>query len=82
MMHVLAAAFLGMAMELALYSFERGQTDPPKRLEPEGFDTLMQDLALSPDGRYVLFSSNRSGPRQGGSAARALAPGIEKGAHK
>jgi hypothetical protein len=82
MVHVLTAAFLGMAMELALYSFERGQTDPPKRLEPEGFDTLMQDLALSPDGRYVLFSSNRSGPRQGGSAPRALAPGIEKGAHK
>ncbi len=36
MMHVLAAAFLGMAMELALYSFERGQTDPPKRLGAGG----------------------------------------------
>jgi hypothetical protein len=43
----------------ALYTFLRGRSEPPKRLEPEGFDKLIQDLASSPDGRYVLFSSNR-----------------------
>ena len=44
----------------ALYAFRRGQSDPPRRLEPEGDDNLLQDLAgLSPDGRYVLFSSDR-----------------------
>jgi Tol biopolymer transport system component len=44
---------------MALYSFQHGQPGPPQRLEPEGYDNLIQDLAYSPDGRYVLFSSNR-----------------------
>jgi len=65
---------------MALYSFQRGQVDSPKRLEPEGYDSLMQDVALSPDGRYVLFSSNRSGPRQRGSAPAAGVPGLKHGA--
>jgi hypothetical protein len=57
--------FIGGAREgMALYSFKRGQADPPKRLEPVGYDSLLQDVALSPDGRYALFSSNRTGPRQ------------------
>jgi hypothetical protein len=47
------------AKGMALYTFLRGQLEPPKRLEPDGFDKLIQDLACSPDGRYVLFSSNR-----------------------
>jgi len=67
---------------MALYSFERGRAVLPKRVEREGVDSLMQDLALSPDGRYVLFTSNRAGPRQRGSAPRALAPGPKGVAEK
>ena len=60
---------------MALYSFKRGQADPPRRLEPAGHDSLLQDLVFSPDGRYLLFTSNRTGPRQrGGAAARARVP--------
>jgi hypothetical protein len=44
---------------MALYTFRRGQHDRPRRLEPEGFDKLIQDVAMSPDGRYVLFCSTR-----------------------
>ncbi len=67
--------FIGGAYSgMALYSFERGQADPPKRLEAEGFDSLMQDVALSPDGRFALFAGSRAGPRQRGSAPRAGAP--------
>src|SRR5262249_53302416 len=43
---------------MALYAFERGKPGPPKRLETAS-DNLIRDLAFSPDGRYVLFSSNR-----------------------
>ena len=81
MVHVLTAAFLGMAMALALYSFERGQTDPPKRLEPEGFDTLMQDLGSRRMAVMCCFPAIAAA-RAGWVRARALAPGIEKGAHK
>ncbi len=60
---------------MALYSFKRGKADPPRRLEPAGYDSLLQDLAFSPDGRYLLFTSNRTGPRQrGGAAAPASVP--------
>lgn len=44
---------------MALYSFLHGRPDPPARLEPEGFDHKITGLAYSPDGRYVLFSSDR-----------------------
>ena len=43
----------------ALYSVEQGKADPPKRLETTGFDNLIQDPVLSPDGRYLVFSSDR-----------------------
>jgi len=43
---------------MALYSFEVGKPGAPKRLEAAS-DNLIRDLAFSPDGRYVLFSSNR-----------------------
>jgi RNA polymerase sigma factor (sigma-70 family) len=44
----------------ALYSFRHGQPDPPRRLEAEGlFDNLIQDPIFSPDGRYIVFSSDR-----------------------
>ena len=51
---------------MALYSFLHGRPDPPTRLEPEGFDHLIWGLADSPDGRYVLFSSDRTGQRPRG----------------
>ncbi len=44
----------------ALYSVEQGKPGPPNRLEAAGFDNLIQDLAFSPDGRYVVFSSDRN----------------------
>ncbi len=44
---------------MALYSFRVGKAEPPRRLEPEGHDKELIDLAMSPDGRYVLFSSDR-----------------------
>jgi hypothetical protein len=67
--------FIGGTKEgMVLYSFKRGQAAPPKRLEPAGFDSLLQDVAFSPDGRFVLFTSNRAGPRQRGSAPRAGRP--------
>ncbi len=50
---------------MALYSFRPGQSDPPQRLEPSGYDGLIQDLGMSPDGRYVLFASDRPGLRPG-----------------
>jgi hypothetical protein len=43
----------------ALFSFLHGKPDPPKRLEPRGFDELIQDPTFSPDGRYVVFASDR-----------------------
>jgi Tol biopolymer transport system component len=46
------------ARGMALYGFERGKPGTPKRLEAAS-DNLIRDLAFSPDGRYVLFSSNR-----------------------
>ena len=44
---------------MALYTLDPGKPGPPRRLEPEGHDKLIRDLAFSPDGRYLLFSSNR-----------------------
>ena len=45
---------------MALYTFVKGRADVPNRLEPKGFDHLITGLAYSPDGRYVLFSSDRT----------------------
>jgi hypothetical protein len=53
------------AQGMAFYTFRPGQADPPRRLEPEGYDGLIQDVGMSPDGRYVLFASDRPGPRPG-----------------
>ncbi len=48
----------------ALYSVKPGQLEPPKRLEPGGYDGKIARLAFSPDGRYVVFCSDRpSGTR-------------------
>jgi hypothetical protein len=46
------------AKGMALYLLEPGKPGPPKRMEAAS-DNLIRDLAFSPDGRYVLFSSNR-----------------------
>jgi hypothetical protein len=43
----------------AFYTFRRGQTDPPRRLEDVPPDRMIQDTSMSPDGRYVLFCSTR-----------------------
>jgi hypothetical protein len=58
----------------ALFSFQHGRPDPPKRLEAEGFDKVIQDLAISPDGRYVVFASDRrsAGPHRPSVDAPAL----------
>ncbi len=52
----------GQNQALALYGFTKGQTDPPERLETGPLDQILEDVALSPDGRYVLFGSNRNIP--------------------
>ncbi len=58
--------FVGVAQGKgpALYTFEQGKPDPPTRLEKESTDTTIQDLAFSPDGRYVLFAANRGFARR------------------
>ncbi len=48
---------------MALYAFRKGQPDPPRRLELEGFDKLLRDPTFSPDGRYLIFTSDRRVPR-------------------
>jgi len=44
---------------MALYVVHTGQFDPPKRLESGGYDNKIAALAFSPDGRYLLFCSDR-----------------------
>ena len=44
---------------MALYVVHTGQFDPPTRLESGGYDNKIAALAFSPDGRYVLFCSDR-----------------------
>jgi Tol biopolymer transport system component len=41
----------------ALYRFE--PTKAPEKLEPKRYDSKIASLALSPDGRYLLFCSER-----------------------
>ena len=58
--------FVGQdARGMAFYAFQPGQTGPPRRLESGGYDEQIQDVAISPDGRYVVFASDRPGPRPG-----------------
>jgi Tol biopolymer transport system component len=44
---------------MALYVVDKGQSGQAKRLEPDGLDRQIGGLAFSPDGRYLLFCSNR-----------------------
>jgi hypothetical protein len=43
---------------LALYAFEVGR-NLPRKLEKDALDPYLSGLALSPDGRYLLFVSTR-----------------------
>jgi hypothetical protein len=61
----------------ALYTFLQGQTEPPRRLEPGDFDNLIQDPAYSPDGRYLVFSSNRPDRRPAKNAAPGRRPSVD-----
>jgi hypothetical protein len=58
----------------ALFALQQGIPNLPKRLEQGEFNKLIQDLALSPDGRYVVFASDRrvSVPRRPSVDAPAL----------
>jgi WD40-like Beta Propeller Repeat len=57
--------FIGVSADgMALYSVRRGGSEPPKRLEPDDHDALIWDLALSPDGRFLLFGSIRPDRRR------------------
>lgn len=49
---------------MALYSLFISKYDPPQRLEAEGYDNKIANLALSPDGRYVLFCADRTDARR------------------
>ena len=44
---------------MALFSLAAGDPAPPKRLEPDGIDHNIGDLALSPDGRFLIFNTDR-----------------------
>lgn len=48
---------------VAMYTFVAGDGETPKRLERSGYDAQLSGPRFSPDGRYVLFSSNRVHPR-------------------
>ncbi len=59
----------------ALYTVKPGQFDPPKRLEqPRDGDGKIARLAFSPDGRYVLFCSDRLNQPAGGRSTTLALP--------
>jgi Tol biopolymer transport system component len=58
----------------ALYLVSPGQAGPPKRLGPEGDVSQISTLALSPDGRYLLFTGH--GPDRTFGGRRPGAPGL------
>lgn len=62
------------AKGMALYSIQRGSFGPPKRLEAQGFDNKIASLEFSPDGRYVLFCSDRLDRRAHAAVGSTLAP--------
>ena len=47
----------------ALYAFQRGQAEPPQKLE-QGLERVLANPAFSPDGRYLLFRSDRTDRRR------------------
>jgi prepilin-type processing-associated H-X9-DG protein len=47
------------AKGMALFEVDQKKPGPPRQSEKDSFDNLIRDLAFSPDGRYLLFCSNR-----------------------
>src|SRR5262249_46387963 len=63
---------------MALYQIRPGPPRSVTRLGDDGPDAMIADLALSPDGRYLLFRSNSAA---GGSRPPARPPRrLERGA--
>ena len=48
---------------MSLYSIQQGEAARPKRVERDGFDKLIAEIAPSPDGRYLIFCSDRTAPK-------------------
>jgi Tol biopolymer transport system component len=44
---------------MAIYAIDPGVSGPPRRLDRGGDDKHISGLVFSPDGRYLLFSSDR-----------------------
>jgi hypothetical protein len=44
---------------MALFEVDQKKPGAPRQIEKDSFDNLIRDLAFSPDGRYLLFCSNR-----------------------
>ena len=59
-------------------SFQHGRAERPRRLERAGFDKLIQDTAMSPDGRYILFCSTRPPERKAKAAKGARTPASDR----
>lgn len=56
-----SCAFVGSdAKGAAIYLINPDEKDPPKRIGRDGDDKLIAGLVPSPDGRYLLFSSDRT----------------------
>lgn len=71
-------AFVGEGPQgMALYAFRRGEKEPPRRLEPKGYDKMLRDPAFSPDGKYIVFTSDRPAhrPPASGPASGTKTPG-------
>jgi Tol biopolymer transport system component len=44
---------------MSLYAIQTETGSRAKRVEPDGFDKVITDIALSPDGRHLVFCSDR-----------------------
>jgi hypothetical protein len=59
--------FIGSGPQgMALYCIDQDRPGRARRLEPTRFDRAIQGLALSPDGRYAVFASDRPARPPGG----------------
>lgn len=66
---------------MALYAFRKGQPGPPRTLETGGLNRMLRDPTFSPDGRFLLFTSDRPAPRPA-EAGRGDAPTDGKASRK
>jgi hypothetical protein len=44
---------------MSVYSIQHEKNARARRVEPDGFDQVVSELALSPDGRHMVFCSDR-----------------------